>query len=350
MKHMIPQFRLGLALVMASFVGQTLAQSSPVQIAGSGWQALTTMAPAVAVSKTTRYAAWRGASGDDIWFSSFDGKTWTTQQVVGGSGWTAETSAAPALAWDFLKNELWLAWKGKGSNTEIWYSIWNGSSWSKQQTVSGASPAWTAGTSAAPALAFADDAIYLAWRGESGNDIWYTNWNYPDWSTQTIVSGTGWTAETSTAPALDGGIWGPVAFWKGTGTHLWASFGASWSVQEELSCTLPSYTANTDQSPAGVELVNGLETIPVIDVVFWKNSSDNSLWYSDTLGASGLCPFSVPATVSGKGWNAATTVAPAVASAQVGSSSMATILAWKNATDNTIWFMDPTTLSGLLGY
>src|SRR5215469_8992129 len=350
MKHSIPRFQLGLALVLASLLGQAFADSSPLPVAGSSWQALTTMAPAVAVSKTTKYIAWVGQTDNKIWFSAYDGTSWTKQQVVEGTGWTALTSSPPALAWDFVQDELWLAWKGNGSNTEIWYSTWDGTSWSKQQVVAGTSPVWTAGTSAAPVLAFANDKIYLAWKGESGNDIWYTNWKYPGWTQQATVDGSDWTAETSTAPGMDGGISGPVMFWKGTGTHLWASSGASWSVEQEVSCASPSYTANTDQSPAGVELLNGLETIPVIDVVFWKNSSDNSIWYSDTLGPSGLCTFSVPATVSGKGWSASTTTAPAVASAQVWSSSMGTILAWKNAADNTIWFMDPTTLPGVLGY
>jgi len=311
------------------------------------------MAPAVAISKTTKYVAWVGQTGNKIWFSAYDGTSWTKQQVVGGTGWTALTSEAPALAWDFVNNELWLAWKGNGSDTQIWFSTWDGTSWSDQQVVSGTGPDWTAGTSAAPALTFENGEIDLAWKGKSGNDIWYTNWNKPGyWSTQTTVGGSGWTAETSTAPGLDGGINGPVMFWKGTGTHLWASFSASysWSVEEELTCSLPAYTANTDQSPAGIELVNGLKIMPVIDVVFWKNSSDNSIWYSDTLGASGGCPFSVPATVSGKGWSASTTNASAAASAQVWSSSMGAILVWKNAADNTIWFMDPTTLPGLLGY
>ena len=152
MKHSISQFRLGLALVLASLLGQAFAQS-PLTVAGSSWQALTTMAPAVAVSKTTKYVAWVGQMDNKIWFSAYDGTSWTKQQVAEGKGWTALTSSPPALAWDFVNDELWLAWKGNGSNTEIWYSTWDGTSWSKQQVVSGTSPDWTAGTSAAPALA-----------------------------------------------------------------------------------------------------------------------------------------------------------------------------------------------------
>jgi len=89
---------ISLALWMASFAGQGLAQSVPQQVAGSGWQALTGTAPAVTTDGTLEYVAWKGATSARIYFSVFNGTEWTTQKAVGGTGWTAESGASPALA------------------------------------------------------------------------------------------------------------------------------------------------------------------------------------------------------------------------------------------------------------
>jgi len=91
--------RMGLVLFLGSLVNQGLAQSTPQQVTGSGWQALTKTAPAVATDGVKRYVAWKGASSNKIWFSTFNGSDWTKQKLVGGSVWTAATSTAPALTW-----------------------------------------------------------------------------------------------------------------------------------------------------------------------------------------------------------------------------------------------------------
>ena len=80
----------------------------------------------------------------------------------------AGTSAAPALS--EFNNQLYLAWKGEGNGTGIWWSKFDGSSWAPQQRVP------NVGTSAAPALA--DEfprALYMAWKGEgNGTGIWWS--------------------------------------------------------------------------------------------------------------------------------------------------------------------------------
>lgn len=71
-----------------------------------------------------------------------------------------------------------------------------------------------------------------------------------------------------------------------------------------------------------------------------------------TASTSTGCGWAQQETVSGPDWSAETNAAPAVASATIvfdGYGAPAAILAWKNASDNTILYLDPATLPGLTG-
>jgi hypothetical protein len=85
MKQSIGYLSIGLTLFLASFANLGLAQSTPQLLKSSDWSALTKTAPAVATDGTNRYTAWKGASSNKIWFSTFNGSEWTKQKVVGGS-------------------------------------------------------------------------------------------------------------------------------------------------------------------------------------------------------------------------------------------------------------------------
>jgi hypothetical protein len=77
------------------------------------------------------------------------------------------------------------------------------------------------------------------------------------------------------------------------------------------------------------------------DVVFWKNSSNTTIFFTSDY-PDGFTGYVRP--VSSSGWSAETDVAPAVASSVGINGSMGSILVWKNASDHTLWFLDPTTL------
>jgi len=344
MKHSISQFGAGFVLALAGLMSQGFAQQ---QVSGSGWQALTTVAPAVASSETLQYVAWRGQSSNSIWFSSYNGTSWTQQSVVSGSGWTAQTSAAPALTFDANSNLLWLAWKG-ASTDEIWYSTWNGSSWSNQQTVQGSG--WAAETNATPALVNYNGTIYLAWKGDgSAEYIWYSFYSGGVWAYQATVSGSGWNAQTSSAPVLiTAGVGDPFLFlyWKGMSTDdIWDTVGnvsgsVSWDTQSTASLCSPE----TNVAPAAIVFTNSGGGGGTDVALFWKTSTSNALLYSYYDFSSGC------GTVSGSGWSAETDVPPAVSTYSTSTESTESILAWTRASDNTIWFVDPTTLPGISAY
>jgi hypothetical protein len=329
MKHSIRQFSFGLSLFLVGMAGQGLAQSTPQQVEGSDWQLLTTTSPAVTTGGTNEFIAWMGLN-NDVYFAEFNGTSWINHQIVGGPGWTAQTSAAPSLAFVY-ENDVWLAWKGLSDNN-IWYSIWDGTSWSTQQVVSGSG--WTAATNYAPSLVLFQNSVYLTWTGDgTAQDIWFTYQTGigNQWGPQQTVSGPGWTAQASSAPSIEtsetfeyGFIY---LFWQEKSSNgIWETNGLTYPNSYLISWSDGQFQVGglTDVAPAAVTLGSNL-------TVFYKESTSNVLSY--------FCAEN-SGNVSGSGWSAFTNVAPAVAS------STDSILAWKNATDNTVWFMDPTTLPG----
>lgn len=343
MKRPTKQLVFALTLFVVSVANEVLAQSTPQQVQAFGWEALTTTSPAVATDGTNRYFAWKGPTNNYIFFVEFTGTEWINLQIVGGSNWTAETSTAPALQYGGVTNTVWLAWKGTSSN-KIWFSTWNGTSWANQQVVSGSDPDWTAETSTTPSLTEFVDSPLLAWKGVSGNKIWYTYNLLGTWATQQTLGGSDWTAETTAAPALTVGYaQGLDSYWEGeSGDHIWGGAGGFtlspdsvyWNSQGEISCN-----ANSNVAPAASFFINVAATVADYynQVVFWKQSSGNSILYSKGCG-----------TVGGSGWSAETNVAPAVANYSDEGYSTAAVLAWENASDNTVWFIDPTTLPGMM--
>jgi hypothetical protein len=87
------------------------------------------------------FMAWKGQSNDPgIYYSTYDGSSWSVQQRVEGVG----TSAGPSLT--VFNGNMFMAWKGQSNDPGIYYSTYDGSSWSVQQRVEGV------GTSAGPSL------------------------------------------------------------------------------------------------------------------------------------------------------------------------------------------------------
>jgi hypothetical protein len=328
-------------LLCIAGLSNSLAQSFPVQLAGFAWTAKTKNSPAVATFGTTEYIAWTGtSSASQIWFSSYDGTAWSLQQVVSGTGWTAASEVAPALGADPSSGLLYLVWKAKGANT-IFLSTWDGTSWTTPEQVSGSG--WTAETTAAPARSVAD-LVAVAWKGNSSSgDIWFSIWNDPGWQDQQRVQGIipAWTASSSVAPNFSNGGGGNyfTLFWKGKSTtDIYMSYltASGWLPIVTVSCTKPAWTALTDAAPAS----SYLENTDDADAVFWKGKGASTIWYSYTTTSG--CGWAPQATVKGTGWTAESNLAPAVG----GNVTSASILAWTRS-DNTIWYVDPTTLPGI---
>jgi hypothetical protein len=140
--------------------------------------------PAVALFDGLLYAAWVGKTGNTIWYSDFNGTSWSAQKKVP----SALTSAGPALS--VYGGELYLAWIGQGpAPYHVWYSAFNGTSWSAQATVPSALADGEYQTS--PALAGYHGNLYVSWIGQppAPYHVWYSTFNGTTWSAQTTIPG-----------------------------------------------------------------------------------------------------------------------------------------------------------------
>jgi hypothetical protein len=182
--------------------------------------------PSLATFQGSVWAVWKGSNGDSrIWYSNqFQANSWSQPQILP----SVFTSARPALS-SYTHNGnqlLYAAWKGEGDDERIWYSIFDGESWSAQQTIPNVY------TSTGLALAAYGTVLYAAWKG-SQNDtrLWYATYD-TSWSPQTQFPDP---IRSSAGPCLSSA---GFAAWRGVGSDenvYWAKIlGNQWSAQTSM--------------------------------------------------------------------------------------------------------------------
>lgn len=178
---------------------------SPQQLGIGGGSSDT---PALAAFQDHLYAVWKGAGGDQrIFWSRFDGQQWSAQREGVGGG----TSGRPALA--TFQGRLYAAWKGAGGDQRMFWSSFDGHSWSPQHEGIGG------GTAVGPSLAVyavglppADDRLFAAWRGVEGDErMFWSMFDGHSWSPQQEGVGGG----SAVRPALAAFRGKLYAAWKG---------------------------------------------------------------------------------------------------------------------------------------
>jgi hypothetical protein len=356
---------LALASFLTNFASQGMAQSTPQQVKGinaqgAKWQALTNLGQvAVATNATTEYVAWKVNGNENVDYStSTDGITWTTPRSVGGTyqhkAWKAQTLGVPAITVDNNTGYVWVAWTDP-TTSDLFYSTYNGVSWTYQQDVSG--PGWTGQNfvnNASPAFG-GGNGITMTWVGFQDEllYIFYSNWTYPGWSVPQIVSNGTWTASPDpsefSTPNLTQSLSGPSAmYWSDPFGNIFGAayiFGG-WVGDNAIGCD--SWTAQTsDNSTAAANFTLHGEANAVL---FWVNTDDffHLSYTYETFGQNG-CAWADPATVAivPESSNENPSIGPAIS---VG--SHLSILAWpiyvgNSETKSTVWYLDPLTLPGL---
>jgi hypothetical protein len=183
--------------------------SSPL-VLGQG-NARSDTGPSIGWANNTFYAAWKGQTSDNVWYSQGTGLTWSAQALVPNAvtpytpaigsyvasgapvivawtttahtlqytdltfgGWTpvntipGGSNAGPSLGFDASNQASYLAWKGTRSG-EIYYSSTTGSGWTKEV------PVPQSLTLTSPAIAFSSSALFASWTAESSNTLDYSN-------------------------------------------------------------------------------------------------------------------------------------------------------------------------------
>ncbi len=235
-------------------------------------------------------AAWRGfASDQGLYYSSFDGSSWSAPATIPGVG----SSWGPSLC--EFNGRLYAAWKGSGTDKQLWYTSFDGSCWAPQATIPGAASA------IGPALAGFGNKLYAAWKGSGTNEqLWYTSFDGSSWAPQATIPD----VASEIGPTLRVGSGGRLyAAWKGSDDYdrlndqLWyTSFdGSSWAPQ----ATIPG-TDGSSGSLVGASLA-------VFDnklYAAWRttaNAGQEQLDYSSFDGSSWASPAVIPGTVTALG-------------------------------------------------
>jgi hypothetical protein len=166
------------------------------------------------------YAAWLGQSSPyHVYYSAFNGSTWTAQRSVPTG--VSSPGVGPALA--VYNGDLYVVWGGKSSH-RLWYSAFNGAAWTSQARIPSAL------TEATPALGSYNGSLYLLWTGQSGSKVWYSSFNGTTWTAQaTVPSAVSYADDAGVAlAAYDTQLF---ASWGGPSDAIWyASFnGTKWS-------------------------------------------------------------------------------------------------------------------------
>ena len=164
-----------------AFTGQNQVKTA------SGGVFETSSGPAIASLNGTFYLFYKGASDNYIyWATSTDGATWTDKHklALGNSvlsqnnNQNPQTSAGPAVA--SANNCLYLFWKGASDN-DIYWTVTsdkaNPGLWAFQQKVT--TPAGTPETVDTPAITLAAQTIHLVWKGQSDDNIFWSTYSTP---------------------------------------------------------------------------------------------------------------------------------------------------------------------------
>ena len=208
------------------------------------------------------------------------------QQVIPGVGTSASPSCTHAM------DSLWLAWKGEGSDTQIYFTH------STIPEIGGTGPvpylpqAQIPGalSDAAPCITHFNSSVCVAWTHASDGTIFWSTWSESKKSWEApvpIVLEGGLKPETNSSPALVGV--GPLLYlcWRGKAdNHLWWSTWSTSTNKWSPGLFLP--LGATDTAPA-------LASDGTVIYLAWKNATDNTIWWSSALG--GAFKWSLPLVV-----------------------------------------------------
>ena len=241
--------------------------------------------------------AWRGRGSDsNIWFSSTsDLVNWTPQVPLGD----VRSTHGPALA-AFPSSgpspRLYLAWKGEGNDNRLF--------WTRTGTDLATFEAHRRFedrlSSTRPALVEFDGRLVMAWKSSDDERIYWSKFDGTNWSPQSAIPG----RTTSHAPALAALGNQLLMFWKGSGNDtriFYAKLPAGsqriWSGGEEVSYVraeaggMTREIVNTDSHPAAVGRRDS------IVLAFRGQPGDSAVWFMVVANGEWSAPF----TISGAG-------------------------------------------------
>jgi hypothetical protein len=180
------------------------------------------------------YTFWEGQENSfgigGVWYSAYNGTTWSPQAKVPSALTQGVYSSNLTLA-VYLGN-LYVAWMGKNSGRYIWYAAFNGTTWTAQHEA----PHKARGN---PALAVYSGKLYLSWLYCLGCKVSYETYNGTSWSSSATIASS---AIAGPALATYGGDLYDAWITYPSGDVTYSPFnGSSW----QAAVSIPAASANT---------------------------------------------------------------------------------------------------------
>ena len=178
-----------------------------VQFDGLSWSGNTSLdntlsdqPPALAADINLLYLALKGETSTNIYLNTYDTNSlkWEGLNKITSNSNNIETENAPAIA--MFNNQLMLIFVASGSG-ELNFSVMDGSSWAKAQKISTKSNG-TLSCSDAPSVSVYQGVLYLAYKGASDSNIYYTTYDGKTWSEAKKLKTKDGTPSTAIPPAL----------------------------------------------------------------------------------------------------------------------------------------------------
>jgi len=132
-------------------------------------------------------AVWRQYNGSDYqaYYAYWNGATWTDATTIPGQ--PAEHANSIRIAFDSNGNAIAVWGQYDGSNVQIYYAYWDGTTWTDATTI----PGQLASLASAPEIAFDSNKNAIAvWEHEDGGNeqIYYALWNGATWTNAATIA------------------------------------------------------------------------------------------------------------------------------------------------------------------
>jgi len=197
---------------------------------------------------------WKSHDSDSIRWATWNGTTWAGGSVItiASPGQNPETNNSPYLA--RYKNELVMVHKFKNED-DIHWERFNGSSWSGGTKISviDNDDEQNPGTNKRPAAVEYDGLLYLIFKGGHTNNLLWCNYDGSDWRGNVDIKNEAqkFTPKSDEGPGLARFAGSIYMLYKGEGSNnVWFSIygGESWNGNDEMKDATP-IAPTTNRSP-----------------------------------------------------------------------------------------------------
>jgi chitinase len=207
--------------------------------------------PAVCVYRDKLYLVRQGREDSGwLWCAVFDGETWGTDRLIPRDGGAYGVSGSPALC--VYQDKLHLVHGGRNDSGWIWWATFDGTTWGTDQLIPTSDHAY--GLSGSPALCVYQDKLHLV-HGSRHDDgyIWWATYDGKTWGSDQLIPTSDHAYGLSGSPALCAYQGKLHLFHAGRGETdwtWWATYdGTTWGWPDQLIPT-SDHAYGVSDSPA----------------------------------------------------------------------------------------------------